>query len=122
MRISLLSERVKTAFGKFWRAYIVDECPEEDWELFEGREISPKNAPYPAVSGQAPLPSYHFSARGLHPELMDKLRGYGLRHHFVSGIKSLGLHDGQSDSMQALGSILVRWRALACKPRSPPRA
>lgn len=59
MAMSTLSSEIKQALGKFWRAYIVDECPAEDWKLFEGRAISAKNSLSPVVSTQVPFPSFH---------------------------------------------------------------
>ena len=59
MAMSTFSIKIKQSFGRFWRAYIADECPAKDWELFEGRNIPPENTPSLAVSTQAPFPSYH---------------------------------------------------------------
>jgi hypothetical protein len=67
MKMSALSIKMKQAFGKLWRSYIVDECPEEDWELFEGREIPSNINSALVVSTQARFPSYHHEGHALRP-------------------------------------------------------
>jgi hypothetical protein len=59
MAISLFSTKLKQSFGKFWRAYIVDECPDEKSERLYGHRINFKSPVDRAVSIQVPLPSYH---------------------------------------------------------------
>ena len=49
------SIKIRQVWGKFWRAYVVDECPAEDWEWFEGLKFLPKNTSSMAVSTQAPF-------------------------------------------------------------------
>ena len=59
MIMSAFSIKLKQAFEKFWRAYVVDECPAEDWEWFEGLKPLPESTSSTALSTQAPSLSFH---------------------------------------------------------------
>jgi hypothetical protein len=39
MAMYSLPLNIKLALGKFWRSYIVDECPEGDWELLKDMNL-----------------------------------------------------------------------------------
>jgi hypothetical protein len=54
-----LAIRLKQSFGKFWRSFVVDECPDEKLDRLQGHGIYSQSAAARAVSVKAPLPSYH---------------------------------------------------------------
>jgi hypothetical protein len=59
MALSSFSISLKQSFGKFWRSFIVDECPDEKLERLQGHGIYPQCAVARVVSVKVPLPSYH---------------------------------------------------------------
>jgi hypothetical protein len=59
MATSSLSIRLKQSFGKFWRSFVVDECPDEKLDRLQGHGIYSQSAVARAVSVKVPLPSYH---------------------------------------------------------------
>jgi len=53
------SIRLKQSFGKFWRSFVVDECPDEKLDRLQDHELYAQSAAARAVSVKVPLPSYH---------------------------------------------------------------